>query len=141
MKPKLMLTFAILAMVSVITIPVVKTHSRAMSDQLSSNEALTLIRALSTIEAEKKGAEQSFVSLQKLLPCVTQRQLQEINAVDTHSATIRDYRLSVVPSADGQHFELSLVPKSGCGYSLFTNDSFVIYEAKALGCPDRPTPR
>jgi len=56
--------------------------------------------------------------------------LQEINVVDTHSATIKDYRLSVVPSADGQHFQLSLLTKSGCGYSLFTNESFVIYEAK-----------
>jgi len=137
MKPKLMLTFAILAVLSVITIPVVKTHSQAMSGQLSSNEALTLVRTLSTIEAEQKDTEQSFVSLQKLLPRVMQRRLQEINVVDTHSATTRDYKLSVVSSADGQHFQLSLVPKSGCGYSLFTNESFVIYEAKALGCPDR----
>src|SRR5438045_2030133 len=51
MKPKLILTFAILAMLSVITIPVVKTHSQAMSDQLSSNGALTLVQKLSTIEA------------------------------------------------------------------------------------------
>jgi len=109
-----------------------------MSNQLSSTEALSLVRALSTTEAEKKETEQSFVSLQKLLQHrVMQRRLQEINVLDAHSATIRDYRLSVVPSADGQHFQLSLVPKSGCGYSLFTNESFVIYEAKALGCSDR----
>ena len=137
MKPKLMLAFAILAALSVITIPVVKTYSQAISDQLSSNEALTLVRTLSTIEAEKKDAERSFVSLQKLLPRVMQRRLQEINVLDANSATIRDYTLSVVPSADGQHFQLSLVPKSGCGYSLFTNEAFVIYEAKALGCSDR----
>jgi len=138
MKPKLMLTLGILAALSGITIPLVKTHSQAVSDQLSSNEALSLVRALSTIEGEKKATEQSFVSLQKLLQHrVMQRRLQEINVLDTHSATIRDYKLSVVPSADGQHFQLSLVPKSGCGYSLFTNESFVIYEAKALGCSDR----
>ncbi len=138
MKPKLILTLAILASLSVVTIPVVKTRSQAMSNQLSSTEALSLVRALSTTEAEKKETEQSFVSLQKLLQHrVMQRRLQEINVLDAHSATIRDYRLSVVPSADGQHFQLSLVPKSGCGYSLFTNESFVIYEAKALGCSDR----
>ena len=114
-----------------------KTRSQAMSDQLSSAEALRLVRSLSTIEAEKKNSEQSFVSLQKLLPRVMPRQLQEIQVVDTHTATIRGYKLTVVPSPDGQHFQLSLVPKSDCGYSLFTNESFVIYEAKALGCPDR----
>lgn len=133
-----MVTLAILGALSGITIPIVKTHSQALADQLSSNEALSLVRALSTTEAEKKATEQSFVSLQKLLQHrVMQRRLPEINVLDTHSATIRDYKLSVVPSADGQHFQLSLVPKSGCGYSLFTNESFVIYEAKALGCSDR----
>src|SRR6476660_3025072 len=118
MKPKLMLTVAMLAVLSGVTIPLVKTHSQAMSDQLSSNEALTLVRALSTTEAEKKEKEQSFVSLQKLLQHrAMQRRALEINVVDMHSATIRDYRLSVVPSADGQHFQLSIVPKSGCGYA------------------------
>ena len=138
MKQKLILAVAMLAALSVITIPIVKTHSQAMSDQLSSTEALFLVRTLSTTEAEKKEKEQSFVSLQKLLQHrAMQRRALEINVLDMHSARIRDYRLSVVPSADGQHFQLSLVPKSGCGYSLFTNESFVIYEAKALGCPDR----
>lgn len=138
MKPTLMLTIAMLAVLSGVTIPIVKTHSQAMSNQLSSSEALTLVRALSTTEAEKKQTEQSFVSLQNLVQHrALQRRAQEINVLDANSATIRDYKLSVVPSADGQHFQLSLAPKSGCGYSLFTNETFVIYEAKALGCPDR----
>ena len=53
---------------------------------------------------------------------------------DSSSATVRDYQLTVVASPDGQHFQMSLVPKSGCGYSLFTNENWVIYEAKAMGC-------
>jgi hypothetical protein len=60
-----------------------------------------------------------------------------INVVDVHTARFKDYSLMVIPSADRQHFQLSLVPKSGCGYSLFTNESFVIYEAKALGYSER----
>jgi Tfp pilus assembly protein PilE len=137
MKPKLMIVLAMLAVLSGITIPILNTHSQAMTNQLTSSEAINLVRMISTIEGEKKATEQSFVSLQKLLQHrVMQSRLQEINVVDVDSATIKGYRLSVVPSADGQHFQLSLVPKSGCGYSLFTNESFVIYEAKALGCPD-----
>lgn len=138
MKHQLLPTLAILAALSGITIPVLKTHSQATPAQLSSTEALSLVRTLSTTEAETKATEQSFVSLEKLLQHrAMQRRLREIAVLDAHSATIRDYNLSVVPSSDGQHFQLSLAPKSGCGYSLFTNESLVIYEAKALGCADR----
>jgi hypothetical protein len=138
MKPKLMLFLGMLAVLSGITIPILQTRSQAMTNQLAASEAVNLVRLISTIEGEKKATEQSFVSLQKLLQHrVMQSRLREINIVDVDSATIKDYRLSVVPSADGQHFQLSLVPKSGCGYSLFTNESFVIHEAKAPGCPDQ----
>lgn len=137
MKPKIMIVLAMLAVFSGITIPVLNSHSQAMTNQLTANEAMNLVRIISTIEGEMKATEQSFVSLQKVLQHrVMQSRLQGISVVDIDSATIKDYRLSVVPSADGQHFQLSLVPKSGCGYSLFTNETFVIYEAKALGCPD-----
>src|SRR6185295_2707024 len=121
MKPKLMLVLAILAVLSGMTIPILNTHSQAMTNQLTADEAVNLVRIISTIEGEKRATEQSFVSLQKLLQHrVMQGRLQEINVVDVDSATIKGYRLSVVPSADGQHFQLSLVPKSVCGYSLFT---------------------
>lgn len=137
MKHQLLLTLAILAALSGITIPVLKTHSQATPAQLSSTEALSLVRTLSTTESETKATEQNFVSLEKLLQHrAMQRRLREIGVIDAHSATIKDYVLSVVPSMDGQHFQLSLAPKSGCGYSLFTNESFVIYEAKALGCSE-----
>jgi hypothetical protein len=133
-----MLFLGMLAVLSGITIPILQTRSQAMTNQLAASEAVNLVRLISTIEGEKKATEQSFVSLQKLLQHrVMQSRLREINIVDVDSATIKDYRLSVVPSADGQHFELSLVPKSGCGYSLFTNESFVIHEAKAPGCPEQ----
>lgn len=138
MKHKLLLTFAILVALSGVTIPIVKTHTQATPTQLSSAEALSIVRLLSTAEAENRTTEQSFVSLEKLLQHrAMQRHLPEITVLDSHTANIRDYKLSVVPSPDGQHFQLSLAPKSGCGYSLFTNESFVIYEAKALGCSER----
>src|SRR5262245_11986458 len=138
MKLSFLIILAILCTLSAITIPVIQTRSQAMSDQLSPGEALTLMRVLSTTEAEKKQKEQSYVTLQKLLERrLPQRRLQEIHLLDGNSATILDYRLSVVTSGDGQHFQISLVPKSGCGYSLFTNESIVIYEAKALGCSDK----
>jgi len=138
MKQRLMLSLAVVVTLCGVTIPIVDTHSQTKPDQLSTAEALTLVRAFSTAEAEKKQTEQGFVSLPKLMQDGTlQRRLQEISVLDAHTATIRDYRLSVVPSADGEHYQLSLAPKSGCGYTLFTNESFVIYEAKALGCSDR----
>jgi hypothetical protein len=138
MKPQLLVVLAILATFGVITIPVFKTNSQALTDKVASNEALMLVRLVWTIEAEKKSANNSFVSLEELLKHgAMQGRLREINVVDVHTARFKDYSLMVIPSADGQHFQLSLVPKSGCGYSLFTNESFVIYEAKALGCSER----
>jgi hypothetical protein len=77
----------------------------------------------------------SFATLERLVKHqAMQHRLSELKLVDANSAMIRDYLLVVVPSSDGQHFQLSFAPKSGCGYSLFTNESFVIYEAKAQGC-------
>ena len=61
MKAKLLIALAMLAALSGVSIPIVKTHSRAISDQLSTNEALSLVRTLSTIEAEKKEPGQSFI--------------------------------------------------------------------------------
>ena len=135
MKAKIVLTLAILASLSMITIPMVKSKSQAMPLELSSNDALVLMRSLATFEAEMKSAEHRFSSLDRLIEHRGMRiKSAEFSMSDSSSATIRDYQLSVVISPDGQHFQMSLVPTSGCGYSLFTNEAFVIYEAKAMGC-------
>ena len=135
MKTKIVLTLVIFASLSVVTIPMVKTQSQAVPVQLSSNDALALLRSLATFEAEIKSAEHRFSSLDRLIEHRGMRiKAAEFSMSDSSSATIRDYQLSVVTSPDGQHFQMSLVPKSGCGYSLFTNEAFVIYEAKAMDC-------
>jgi type II secretory pathway pseudopilin PulG len=135
MKPQFLVVLAILATLSVITLPVFKTNSQALTDKLESNEALSVVRLVATTEGEKKSTVNSFVTLRELMthPAMNGR-LEEISMVDSHTATFRNYTLTVIPSADGQHFQVSLVPKSGCGYTLFTNETFVIYEAKASGC-------
>jgi hypothetical protein len=136
MKVKIVLILSILASLSVVTIPMVKTHSQATPLQLSSNDALVLLRTLATVEAEMKSAEHNYSSLDRLLEhrAMPKKKAAEISKSDSSSATVRDYQLTVVASPDGQHFQMSLVPKSGCGYSLFTNENWVIYEAKAMGC-------
>src|SRR5262245_52270658 len=110
MKVKIVLATAILASLSVVTIPMVKTQSQAMPVQLSSNDALILLRSLATYEAEMKAAEHSFSSLDRLIAHRAMRiKASEITMNDSSSATIRDYQLSVVASPDGQHFQMSLV--------------------------------
>lgn len=135
MKPQLLVVLAILATLSVITMPVFKTNSQALTDKLESKEALSVVRLVATTEGEKKSAGNSFVTLPELMthPAMRGRH-EEFSMVDSHTATFRNYTLTVIPSADGQHFQLSLVPKSGCGYTLFTNETFVIYESKVPGC-------
>jgi len=137
MKPQLLVVLAILATLSVITMPLFKTNSQALTDKTESNEVLSLVRLISTTEAETKTKRNGFVALEELMTHRAMKgRLQEISMVDSHTAIFRDYTLTVIPYADGQHYQLSLVPKSGCGYTVFTNDSFVIYEAKALGCSE-----
>ena len=72
MKPVLLVSFAIIGMLYAVSVPIARPQLQARPEQLSSNEALSLVRTLATIEAEKKDTERSFVSLQKLLPRVMQ---------------------------------------------------------------------
>src|SRR5262245_3471468 len=110
MKAKIVLTTAILASLSVVTIPMVKSKSQPMPLELSSKDALRLMRTLATIEAEIKSADHSFAGLDKVLAHRSMsKEAKEISKSDSSSATIRDYQLSVVASPDGQHFQISLV--------------------------------
>jgi hypothetical protein len=48
------------------------------------------------------------------------------------------YRLSLVVSADGTAYSISLqdTDSNGCGFSLFSDQSGVLYQGAPLGCPE-----
>ena len=115
MKVKLLLVMFVLSGLTGITLSVAQTNSKESTDQLSQSEALGLIRRINTIEAEMKLKGQSYGSLEGLLkePRFQQRQFA-IDVDDSSSGSLKNYKMSVVVSADGQHYQVSLRPAQGC---------------------------
>ena len=108
-------------------------------DQLSSREALTMVRAINTIELSYRSSEGEYVPLEVLLlhpkfddmgiaPTIT----------DPYTVAIKDYKLSIVTFAEGEQYKLSLVPTGEpyCRLALFSDQIGVIYPGKGLGCPE-----
>jgi len=133
MKKRFLLIAAltIAAALAVVAVP----RLQDSKDQLSSKQALALVRTLSSTEATFKGMGSGYGSLQDALKLGQLEKSFSIVVIDSSSATVKDYRISVAATADGQHFQISLHPASGCGVSFFTNESGVIYQGIALGCP------
>jgi hypothetical protein len=104
--------------------------------RLSPKEALGLIRTMNSTEHSFKMKSSSFGCLEDVIELgQLDRTKPGIVLNDVNSGTVKDYQLSVVTSSDGRHYQISLRPGAGCGVSFFTNESGVIYQGQALGCP------
>ena len=144
MKLRLCVVSASLLILGAAALLFAQLNGGSQAHTLSKADALRLVRNIGTAEAEEKDfGKHGYGTLQDLsshrfLPQyvgTAKNHGAEIRITDHDSATVEDYSLSVVVSPDGQHFQLSLVPNSGCGEALFLSDSFVIYEGRALDCP------
>jgi hypothetical protein len=136
MKKRFLLipTLTVAAALAVIAVP----RLQESKDKLSSRQALNLVRTMATVEVTIKMKRSSYASIQDVIALgQSSGDFRDvvISSNDSSSATVKDYRVSVVVSADGQHFQISQHPVSGCGVSFFTNESGVIYQGNALGCP------
>jgi hypothetical protein len=120
----------IVAGLAVVAVP----RFQEAKDQLSAKQALALVRTLNSSEATMKLKDSSYGSLRDVMKLERLDQRYGFDWVDNSSATVKDYRLSVVTAADGKHYQISLHPSSGCGVSFFSNESGVIYQGNALGC-------
>ena len=128
----LILTMTVAAAIGTVAVPVIQDSQ----NELSSKQALSLVRTINTVQAIIKRSRSNYGSLQDVVkPEFQLDKSLSIISSDGSSATVKDYRLSLVASVDGQHYQISLHPISGCGVSFFTNESGVIYQGKALGCP------
>ena len=129
----LILTMTVAAAIGTVAVPVIQDSQ----NQLSSRQALSLVRTINTVQAIIKRSRSNYGSLQDVVKQEGSQLDKSLSIIssDGSSATVKDYRLSLVASADGQHYQISMHPISGCGVSFFTNESGVIYQGKALGCP------
>lgn len=137
MKRKAFLIVA-LFVVAVFIFPKADTSAVPTSrpNSLPERDALTLVRAIATMEANILASDGRYGSLDRLL---RERYLQngqyDIVPQDSFSGALKDCKLSVISSADGKHFRISLVSESDCGLALFSDENFKIYRGKLLGCP------
>lgn len=119
---------------------VVRPRPQEMPDELSEPEALGLMRMINTFQvAPFYGPRHQYVSLEEL---VAQRHekahellLSAVLLKDSSTGTLKNYTVSIVVSADGQHYVAQLISSSSCASALFSNESGVIYTARGLGCP------
>jgi hypothetical protein len=134
MKTKILLS-AVLTLTAVVG-ALALSNGQDETTQLSSKEALSLIRTMNSIEHSFKMKSSSFGSLEEVFKLgQLDRTKPGIVLSDGNSGTVKDYQLSVVASSDGRHYQISLRPGSACGVSFFTNEAGVIYQGQALGCP------
>lgn len=133
-----------------VAIPVAQANSQSGSNQLSEEEALKLVRVVVTAETELSLTKKAYVSLEELLQTrffqkgagnafhflVKKNPSQtQISLIDSTSASLNNYYLSVIASSDGNHYQVRLVPERGCDVALFSNEAAVIYKGQGLGCP------
>ena len=107
-------------------------------DQLTDVDAVSLVRQFNTAEAELFGARNGshrYMPLAKVLetPSLKSQIKVSVAISDETSGTVKNYSVSLIPSADGKHYMLSLAPM-GCGPAFFSNETGVIYPGKAAGC-------
>jgi len=106
-------------------------------NQLSEDEALGLVRTVVTVELTIFMKDQVYVSLDELLQHPSFRPKVNVTKTDRNYGTVKDYRISVVASADRKHYSAELTPVDphlGCPAAFFSNERAIIYKAKALGC-------
>ena len=116
-----------------LTLHVAQTGAQEPADQLSPRQALGLMRTFNTAQAQAKFKTGRYDSLEGLLKAgyLSPKQLA---ASDDSTAAVKNYKLALVVSADGLHYQVSLRPAQACGYSLFSSEAAVIYEGYGLGC-------
>jgi hypothetical protein len=116
-------------------------RSKATRDQLTADEAMSLVRRINTAEAtvlSNKDGSHQYASIFKLLQSATgQKYLNmPVNQTDETSGTLKGYAVSLLVSPDGHRYSLELIPASPkeCGAAFFSTEAAVIYIGKALGC-------
>ena len=114
-----------------------QSNTQEGGTKLSRDEALKVVRTIGTLEATMQAESGSFQSFEQLYQHRAFRNKGDVTIIDHYSGALKNYRLSVVATADGKQFRVSLKPAQGCGASFFEDESFIIYEGNALGCDEK----
>jgi hypothetical protein len=124
---------------------VARPHPQEKADELPPWQAVGAMRTINTFQvAPFQGPRHQYVSLEEL---VAQRHeqahelwLSTVLLKDSSTGTLKNYTVSIIVSADGQHYAAQLISSSSCGLAVFSNESGIIYTARGIGCPQEKSP-
>jgi hypothetical protein len=134
MVKKLILTLVVIASLGLVAFLYAEVTANDESNQLSPDKAVGFLRTVGSAEATYKAKNGKFASLQELIQA-QYLLLADGSVKDDNSGTLKNYNVSIVASADGQHFHASMIDHSACeGSALFVDDTYVIFTGKPIGC-------
>jgi len=137
MKAKLICALSLVLVLSAATSGLAQWTQRGPAGELSKAEASRLINAINQVEADVFSRTHAYVSLEKLPMARVAATQKALSASELASGALKDHKLRVIASADGSHYLLAIVPvPSGCGFSMFSDETANIYEAPQLDCAD-----
>jgi hypothetical protein len=133
MKLKLLIGAVIIAGLGFLAFLDAKTPVVDSASQLSEDQALGVVRTIGAAEATMNASYGKYGSLNDLIKANYIEFSDGFTMKDDNSGILKNYRLSIVPSPDGKHFQLSMTSTAACDTSVFTNESFAIYNGKPIG--------
>jgi len=137
MKSKILLALAIFVGLGVFAFLDAKTTTSDDSKQAAADKALGTLRVFGSAEATHKAQYGKYATLQELLEAKYVGAGQ-FAVKDANSALLSTYKVSVIPSPDGEHFQISMISESACDGGLFMNDTYVIFKGLPIGGCSEP---
>ena len=133
-RPKKFLA-VLVSSLGLFAISVLSSAAQQPTQNLSEDQVFMLVRRINTAEVEFRIYSHTYAGMHELLH---HRLLKNsgINPTDASTGTVGNYSVSVLVSQDGKHYSVALTPTCAisCGFSLFSDESGVIFPAKAFGC-------
>ena len=136
MKRKVIPTIAAFCLLAATVTVFSKQEPESAPDSLSPREAVGMARRINTAQAEIFYRDKAYAHLEQLIPEMERRSQTGIVLTDSFSGKLKNYRLSVIASAEGKHYAAAVLPQSACGASVFSDEKAVIHVGDPLGCPD-----
>ncbi|HVA16572.1 MAG TPA: hypothetical protein VMV59_02550 [Candidatus Dormibacteraeota bacterium] len=97
--------------------------------------AVNVVREINTAEVEHSAWHGTYASWNELYSATDEQKRWQRLQLSAGPEIVPGWTLSLVASADGKSFELSLRSLADkCGFSFFSDQRGVIYEGSAIGC-------
>lgn len=97
--------------------------------------AVNVVREINTAEVEHSAWHGTYASWNELYSARDEQKRWQRLQLSAGPEIVRGWALSLVASADGKSFELSLRSLADkCGFSFFSDQGGVIYEGSAVRC-------